>query len=192
MIIYLHGFSSIGWGNKSKYIAQHYEGKVFAPDYPAHDPHNAISFLQHYLVDLQQQNPNGGSIFLIGSSMGGFYANWLAQNFGFNCVMINPAITPWLTLAKYIGVSNIFGTEETFIFTQEMLEASKNYAHDPQNLREVSRLILLDKGDELIDYRKTKKLFKNIARIITYENGDHRFSHIEEALPEITKAIDSI
>jgi len=187
LIIYLHGFSSTGWGNKSKYIAQHYNGKVFAPDYAAHDPHNAIVFLQHYLEDLKQQNPTESPILLVGSSMGGFYANWLAQNFGYNCVMINPAITPWLTLADYIGENNKFGTEETFIFTQEMLEASKNYVHDPTNLRKVSRLILLDKGDELIDYRKTEKLFKNIAKIITYENGDHRFSHIEEALPEIIK-----
>lgn len=187
MIIYLHGFSSVGWGNKSKTIAKHFKGKVFAPDYAAHDPDNAIPFLQHYLENLKQQNPGEKSILLVGSSMGGFYANCLAQNFGYNCVMINPAITPWLTLVNYLGENTKYGSNEKFIFTREMLEASKNYAHDPTNTREIQRLVLLDKGDELIDYRKTEKLFKHIAKIITYENGDHRFSHIKEALPEIFK-----
>jgi len=187
LIIYLHGFSSVGWGNKSKYIAQHFKGKVFAPDYAAHDPHNAISFLQHYLEDLKQQTPTESSTLLVGSSMGGFYANWFAQNYGYNCVMINPAITPWLTLTNYIGENVKYGTNEKFIFSKEMLEASKDYAFDPTNSNEVSRLVLLDKGDELIDYRKTKTLFKNIAKIITYDDGDHRFSHMKEAFPEILK-----
>ena len=185
MIVYLHGFNSLGWGNKSKTIAKNYDGEVFAPDYPAHDPDKAITFLQQYLSALKQKNLDTNEILLVGSSMGGFYANWLAQTYGYKCVLINPSITPWVTLTQYIGENSKFESNEKYTFTKEMLAASKTYAFDPANTRKVSRLVLLDKGDELLDYRETENLFKHIAKIITYENGDHRFAHMEEATPEI-------
>jgi hypothetical protein len=44
-----------------------------------------------------------GDVILVGTSMGGFWANWAAARKGLKAVIINPAITPRKTLTKSIG-----------------------------------------------------------------------------------------
>ncbi len=40
---------------------------------------------------------------LIGSSLGGYYATWLAEKHGWRAVLLNPAVVPQRDLSHYLG-----------------------------------------------------------------------------------------
>ncbi|MEX0660381.1 MAG: hypothetical protein WEA58_10900 [Balneolaceae bacterium] len=52
-------------------------------------------------------------------------------------------------------------------------------------------LNLLDQGDDVLDPKKTTFWFA-VNPVITFECGSHRFEHIEEALPEISKFVNRV
>jgi predicted esterase YcpF (UPF0227 family) len=53
---------------------------------------------------------------LVGSSLGGYYATWLAERHGLQAVLVNPACSP-LTLSDYLGTQTHMYTGEPFDFT---------------------------------------------------------------------------
>jgi predicted esterase YcpF (UPF0227 family) len=53
---------------------------------------------------------------VIGSSLGGFYATWVAQQTGCPAVLLNPAVDPARDLAAYIGEQTQFHTPEEHFF----------------------------------------------------------------------------
>ena len=92
-ILYLHGFSSCGKGNKSLALQAYFGAEnVIAVDLPP-SPIDAINTIEEIL---------GASHFdlLIGSSLGGFYATYLAEKYQMKAVLVNPSTQPWETLAS--------------------------------------------------------------------------------------------
>ena len=59
-----------------------------------------------------------GPVTLVGSSLGGHYANHLAEKYGLNAVLINPAAVDRLDLAKFVGDHANFHSGERFTFTE--------------------------------------------------------------------------
>ena len=60
-----------------------------------------------------------GPLTLVGSSLGGFYATWLAERHGLRAVLVNPAVLAHLSLADYVGPQTNLYTGEEFQFTRE-------------------------------------------------------------------------
>lgn len=58
-----------------------------------------------------------GPVTLVGSSLGGHYANYLAEKHGLKAVLINPAAVHYLDAGKFIGEHANFHTGERFTFT---------------------------------------------------------------------------
>ena len=93
MLIYVHGFNS---GSKSSKAGQLYaylagmgkQDAFLCPDLP-HRPAQAIALLSDII---QKQARVGDIVKLAGSSLGGFYATWLAEQFGLSAILINPAV----------------------------------------------------------------------------------------------------
>ncbi len=87
----------------------------------------------------------------MGSSLGGHYANHLAEKYGLPAVLVNPAVVERLDLALFVGEHANFHTDERFVFTAE---------HAAQLLAQVRRptpgryWLLLEEGDEVLDYRQ--------------------------------------
>ena len=123
---------------------------------------------------------------LIGSSLGGFYAQYLGVQLEevTSAVLINPALQPQITLKPCIGRQINMLTGEAFIFRQQDCDELQRFEVPTDDIT-VPTLVLLDKGDEVIDYHFAEEQYKNIGRVITYPGGSHRFDHLEEAMPEI-------
>lgn len=186
MIFYFHGFSSGANSQKATAIKNYLnQYSILVPDYPSHQAHQSIEFLQHYIqthhVDQSQQK-----ILLMGSSLGAYYAQYLAKQFQnvSAVVLINPCLQPQLTLASQIGEQVNSVTGETFRFTKEDYDGFSQLDVEQQELFNPT-LVLLDEGDELIDYRVAADRYKGKGKVISYPGGDHWFRHLDQALPEI-------
>lgn len=185
MIIYLHGFNSGGQSQKATWLrAQLAPAPVFAPTYPAHRANEALRVLRKFIRRLRRENPQSRKLMLIGSSLGGFWAQRLAPEFGARIVLINPSMRPDETLARHTGRYRNEATGEETVLTAQDVRALKAHRVEPCNPA-VPTLLLLDAQDEVLDYRIAEAALRGCGKTIVYPGGSHRFEHLAEALPEI-------
>ena len=173
-ILYLHGFSSCGEGNKSSALKRYFgNDALVSPDLPP-SPFDAIATAEEIL------NASDFDL-IIGSSLGGFYATYLAEKYVKKAVLLNPSTQPWETLAPYVGWQKRFCDEEIFEFKSVYLEQLKVLRSSPEKGQ---YLLLLQSGDEVLDYTKAQSLY-NTHRIIVEYGGNHRFENIDDYLSMI-------
>ena len=171
MILNIHGFASCGNSNKTKLLRENFEN-VLCPDIPV-DPDEAISFIQKTILDNDVTT-------LIGSSLGGFYAAYFAEKFQLKTVLLNPSTQPFLTLAPYVGENTFFCSGEKFQWTREHIGKLMSYSISKNSIK-APVLVLLQKGDEVLEYTKAEEVYENY-RVIVQEGGNHRFENLGEYL----------
>lgn len=187
MIIYLHGFNSTGDSAKGQAMqaAMSDESIVYTPTY-GYDPRQAIQYLNEYIQDKLARHPENEHRMIIGSSLGGFYAQYLARQFkGFKVVLINPALGPVKTLEHHLGENENFYTGEKYILQQHHLDELNKYTIISPCLKAIPTLVLIDKADEVIDYHFACEKYQSCAEVILFEGGDHQFRHLTESIPII-------
>ena len=168
-ILYLHGFASCGKSNKSSSLQAYFgEDNVIALDLPP-SPLDAIAMIEEILA-------SSSFDLLIGSSLGGFYATYLAEKHQMKAILLNPSTQPWETLAAYVGWQKRFCDEEVFEFKAIYLEQLKTLQSLPQK---GEYLLLLQSEDEVLDYTKAQSLY-NTHKVIVEYGGNHRFENIDD------------
>src|SRR5471032_2985652 len=110
MILYLHGFRSSPASYKARLVtarmaALNRAGQLACPQLPA-SPKAAIA-LALALVDGVPPD----ELAIIGSSLGGYYATWLAEHLGCRAVLLNPAIVPLKNLDQHAGVTTAWHSD---------------------------------------------------------------------------------
>ena len=171
-ILYLHGFASCGEGNKSSVLKARFGVEnVIAPD--------AISSTEKMLESSKFD-------ILIGSSLGGYYATYLAEKYRMKAVLLNPSTQPWKTLASYVGWQKRFCDEEVFEFKSIYLEQLQVLQTAPDKGK---YLLLLQSKDEVLDYTKAQSLY-NTHQVIVEYGGNHRFENIDDYLSMIENFIN--
>jgi len=197
MFIYLHGFNSSGESAKGKYFAEQFsEFPFYRPSYPA-DPDAAIEYLKDYIAE--RLEPKGKNV-LIGTSLGGYYAQYLARHFSSNrssstqdklaIVMINPALDPATTLTPYFGRQTNYYSGEEYYFAEPELQKLLRYDVPRPCDSPLPTLLLLDEGDEIIDYQTSLTIYANCAQCHTFPGGDHQFQHLDKAVSLIRNFFD--
>ncbi len=192
MIVYLHGFNSGGTSGKATWLRQNLPDlTVLSPTYPTHDPDKAPVFLRNYVLRVQAEHPQDKKLLLIGSSLGGFWARHLAAELNASMVLINPGIHPDVDLLDVVGSNVNEATGECYVLTEAQVKAFARVKL-PRCDPKIPTLLLLDEGDELLDYRVAQAYYRGCARIIVHPSGSHRFDHMVEALPEILALYDRL
>lgn len=178
MLVYLHGLNSSSRSTKAARLRNGLAPcTVVVPDYPAHDPDRAVARLGAFFAELGERRPA-----VVGSSMGGFYGQWLARRFAFSHLfMINPALTPWDLFQDRLGETMTSLGGETYRVTAELIAGTRAYAV-PDPCDGVSSTLFLDRGDEVIDYRIAESLYRPCGRLHIWDGGDHAFQHLGEAI----------
>lgn len=177
-VLYLHGFASCGKGNKSLTLQSYFGAdNVTALDLPP-SPIDAVREIEEILRTSNFE-------LLIGSSLGGFYATYLAEKYRMKAVLVNPSTQPWETLVPYVGWQKRFCDEEVFEFKPIYLEQLKTLQSVPQKGQ---YLLLLQSGDEVLDYTKAQSLYNKHKVIVEY-GGNHRFENIDDYLSMIENFI---
>lgn len=115
---------------------------------------------------------------IVGTSMGGYMAAHVGAKTGVPFVALNPTIEPGETLQRYVGVFIDFAGNDRCL-TEVTVE---NY---PVIIQEGCGLVLLDSGDEVLNANTTQNLLSDVFNVKVFPGGAHRFTHLEEALPDI-------
>ena len=178
MTIYIHGFGGSGCGVKAELFRTYFKktGQPFIAPSLSYVPHLALKTLEEMIESY------GGSVNLIGSSLGGFYAIYLAEKYGLKAVLINPSVNPDNTLMKAVGMAPNFYDESSFEWRESHIEMLKVCKVEPK--KQENLFVLLQKGDELLDYKEAVNRLPN-ARFVIEEGGSHSFENIEKYFDEI-------
>jgi len=176
MILFIHGFGSCGWGEKSLLLRRHFGiDRVIAPDLPFR-PEAAIAKLrelvERYAVDV-----------LVGSSLGGFYATALNAVRPLPSVLINPVVRPHELLAGHLGPQRRWCDGAPFHVGPESLAALRRL-YRPGLEGDERYLVLLQQGDEVLDYRQAAAYYRD-KDVIESPGGSHRFDRLGDYLPQI-------
>ncbi|WP_111861507.1 YqiA/YcfP family alpha/beta fold hydrolase [Acinetobacter sp. CFCC 10889] len=178
-IIYLHGFQSSPLSIKgqqlneySQYISQ---CQVHLPDLNCR-PDEVIQQLSEMITSLDQ-------VALVGSSLGGFYATQLAEKFNIPAVLINPAVQPWVLFRKLFGVEQL----PYFVNAQWTLDDAQLITLEQMAVQKLQHsenfLVLLQQGDEVIDYREAEQFYAPSSFVITETRGNHAMDNFAEKIP---------
>lgn len=170
-IVYLHGFGSSGNSEKSQALKARFgDENVWSPDLPL-DADEVINMVANYV-----HRVNDYPIVFVGTSLGGFYANYFAQRFDCPSVLVNPAFNPGQSLSKSLGEHKNYATGLPFELTQDHLGkwvAMRNDITDTNGAL-VNLFIALD--DEVIDAGQMIEAFPHYRYRKTFEQAGHRFS----------------
>jgi len=183
MILYLHGFRSSPHSFKARLLGERLRALGRGDDYvcpqlPA-SPRQAIELAQQLM---HRKAPE--DVVLIGSSLGGYYATWLAEQSGCRAVLLNPAVKPPRELEQYVGVSTAYHSGEPFEFKREYI-AELQALTVPHITRPQRYFLIAATGDEVLDWREMTAHYAQ-ARQHVIQGSDHGLSdfagHIDEVL----------
>ena len=179
-LLYLHGFRSSPLSAKAVKMAAavqalHPAVHWWCPQLPP-SPRQAMAMLMAGIAGWPQ-----GSMAVVGSSLGGFYATWIAARTGCPAVLLNPAVHPARDLASHIGEQSAWHSpQETFFFQPEFVQELRDL--DAGTLSRPERFYtLIAKGDELLDWREMSARYAGSQGQLL-EGGDHALSDFDTHL----------
>jgi predicted esterase YcpF (UPF0227 family) len=192
MILYLHGFTSGPQSHKAQALGARMRerglGERFVcPQLPA-SPREAVALAANLII-------RHGVSTVVGSSLGGYYATYLAETFDLKAVLVNPAVVAHLSLKDYVGPQRWIYSGETFEFTHEHIEELR--AIEVPVLGKPHHFwLLLEEGDETLDYRHAVNRYADArsanpgvqstgARQTVLPGGNHSFTRWGDYLDPI-------
>jgi predicted esterase YcpF (UPF0227 family) len=180
-LLYLHGFRSSPKSFKARVVQQRMAQRgraqeLICPQLPA-SPKAAMALVLN-LVERYADN-----LAIVGSSLGGFYATWLAERFGCRAVLINPSVDPLKNLAHHVGVTTSWHSDEPFEFKQEYIAELADLKVG-QITRPERYFLLAATGDEVLDYRDMVAHYAG-ARQHVIQGSDHAVSEFEQYVDEV-------
>jgi predicted esterase YcpF (UPF0227 family) len=187
-VLYLHGFRSSPQSTKARQVAtvmatQFPHITWWCPQLPP-SPKAAAA-----LIAKGTANWPADRMAVIGSSLGGFYATWLAAQRGCKAALLNPAIDPARDLAKYIGEQSAWHDPgERFYFAPEFVDELRSLEVGPLPHPEHA-WALIAKGDEVLDWREMTARYPGSQQVIM-EGGDHAISDFDHYLPQLLEFLD--
>ena len=185
-LLYLHGFRSSPHSAKARrmaaHVAQHHPAvRFWSPQLPP-SPRAAMELVSAGVAGWPQQR-----MAVVGSSLGGYYASWVAEQLRCPSVLLNPAVHPARDLAQYIGTQTAqwHAPDEHFHFAPEFVEELQ--ALDVQG-RPVPapQLAIIAKGDEVLDWREMVARYPQ-ARLRLLDGGDHGLSDFASHIDSIVQ-----
>ncbi|KQY05575.1 esterase [Massilia sp. Root133] len=180
-LLYLHGFRSSPRSFKARVVQQRMEAAgraadLICPQLPA-SPKAAMDLV------LTLVERYSGNLAIIGSSLGGFYATWLAERFGCRAALINPAVDPLKDLDKHVGITTEWHTGEPFEFKRDYIDELA--ALKVGTITRPARYFLLAAtGDEVLDYRDMVAHYAGAHQHVI-QGSDHAVSEFEQYVDEV-------
>ena len=182
-LLYLHGFRSSPRSFKAQRMAavvaqQHPEVAWWCPQLPP-SPQEAMAMVAEGIRPWPRER-----MAVVGSSLGGYYATWVAEETGCRAVLLNPAVHAARDLGRYVGEQTAWHDPgERFYFAPQYVDELRALERGP--VRHPDRYYaVIAKGDEVLDWREMTGRYPGV-RTKLLEGSDHALSDFEEHLPGI-------
>lgn len=192
MIIYLHGFNSSPQSFKARLLADRMRAlgradRFVSPALPTH-PADAIARAGECVATAIRGGIASSDVTLVGSSLGGFYATWLAERHRCRAVLVNPAVAAHRLLAGHVGRQQNLHTGEAYDFTEADVEALR--VLDVARITQPERYLLLaTTGDEVLDHRDAVALYAGATQVIV-DGSDHGFTGFDRYIDRVLAFAD--
>lgn len=189
LLVYLHGFRSSPRSSKAV-MTGNAVNTLSSKDKPFEwycpqllaSPKMSLDMVTRHI-----DQSNADRIVIIGSSLGGFYANYLAEKYDCKAVVLNPAVRAARELAPHVGMLTAYDSDEPFDFRPEYIDELK--ALQVEKITSPNRYFLIAaKGDELLDWREMVEFYTGANQLVL-EGSDHGISEYEELLPKVLEFI---
>lgn len=181
MIAYLHGFNSSPASHKAQVLGRYMAQRGLAAQFacPALPPLAPASIAA---IEALMAGHPGVPFCFVGSSLGGYYATYLAEKHGASAVLINPAIEPHVGLRVSLG-------EQKNLHTGELYELTVTHLREWERLWvahivPARYLLIVETGDEVLDYRKAVARYRGAEQVVI-QGGDHSLQSFPMHLPRI-------
>lgn len=177
MILYLHGFRSSPESFKARLLAQTMQAlgrqdEYICPHLPA-SPKQAIAMAQSLVAGVAAED-----LAIIGSSLGGYYATFLAEQIGCRAALLNPAVKPPRDLQQYVGVTTEYHSGARFEFKQDYV-AELLALQVPAITRPERYFLLAATGDEVLDWREMVAHYPGAQQHII-QGSDHGIAEFDQ------------
>lgn len=184
MILYLHGFTSGPQSAKAQALAQRLAERGMSDRYacPQLPPSPAAAVALAEAI-ITEKVSRGDTPALVGSSLGGHYATWLAEKHGLKAVLVNPAVIDKIDPALFLGAQRFVYTGEEFEFTPAHVQ-ELHALFVPRITRPERYWLLVEAGDAVLDYHHAVSRYAG-ARQTVLAGGDHSFTRWPDILDEV-------
>ena len=185
-IVYLHGFNSSPQSVKGRAIARAAAGLPAPPRF--HVPelaHRPAQAMRDVCAWIESASVNPQDLALVGSSLGGYYATWLAERYGAKAVVINPAIRPAEDLRPFIGPQRNLHTGIGYdltvahFFELEALEVARI-------TRPERYFLLVRTGDEVLDWRAAAAFYAGAFQYVA-GGGNHGWEDFDAEVASVLR-----
>ena len=167
MIVNIHGFESSGDNNKYKWLKENYQCEIYSPtfDYRNTNPRIVLKTLRDKINEAKRANPEE-PILILGSSLGGFFANILNIVFpAARTVLLNPCLFPFISLGRKHDLP-VWIRKEYASLVAEYVYEHPNYDHI---------MVLLSDEDEEINHDVlTRPMFPKQFRNVHTVHATHQ------------------
>jgi uncharacterized protein len=184
--LYLHGFNSSPASKKAAQLVDWYAARQ-ATQYlavPELSPFPAQALVQaRQLLEAMLQRFDADKLVVVGSSLGGYYARFLAEHYAVRAVLVNPAIRPYALLTAYLGENRNLYTGATYQLgpehMQQLLDMRITRLSRPQDC-----LLLLQTADETLNYREASAEYLTSPMLVS-AGGSHSYEDFTQRIPLI-------
>ena len=185
-IVYLHGFNSSSHSVKGRVIARAAAARPDAPRFHIPDlAHRPAQAMREVCAWIESAAVEAKSLALIGSSLGGFYATWLAERYALRAVVINPAVRPASDLRPFLG-------RQRNPYTGVEYEITPAHFAELEAL-EIGRItrperyfLLLRTGDEVLDWRVASTFYAGAYQYVA-GGGNHGWEDFGDEVAAILR-----
>jgi hypothetical protein len=185
LVVYFHGLG--GSPNSSKVKDLRDAGfLVEAPSIPV-DPVKAEATLDDFLDRVITKHYYDGSftkVVFVGTSLGGFWAARMGEKWDATQVLVNPAMSPEISLKKYLDSGYVdYQTNTSKSMTCEIVESFNKYSSKGSL---VNRHFFIAKNDQVVDpydvpeYHPYKRF---------YDSADHQGNSFFDDVVEYVKTL---
>ena len=190
LLVYLHGFRSSPNSSKAVMTGEAVRA-LSTPDnvYEWYCPQLLASPKESIdMVVKHIDQSKADRMVIIGSSLGGFYTNYLAEKYQCKGIALNPAVYAARELEPHVGMMTAYDSEEPFDFKAEYIDELR--ALQVNGITDSNRYFLIAaKGDELLDWKEMAAFYPDAKQLIL-EGSDHGISEYADHLPTVIEFIE--
>ena len=190
LVVYLHGFRSSPNSTKAVMTgeavralsSEDHSYEWYCPQLLA-SPKESLEMVVKHIDQAKVDH-----MVIVGSSLGGFYTNYLAEKYLCKGIVLNPAVYAARELEPHVGMMTAYDSEEPFDFKAEYID--ELLALQVDSITDPERYFLIAaKGDELLDWKEMAAFYPGAKQLIL-EGSDHGISNYVNHLPAVIDFIE--